>query len=64
MATLEAYHLRFGLGGDFYPAGEGGEVELFSDLWLHPEQFIVRWEPGPAGGPIELSHRWIIPNGA
>ena len=64
MATINAYHLRFGLGGDFYASGDGGGVTLSSDLWLHPEQFIVRWEPGPADGPMELSHRWIIPNGA
>jgi hypothetical protein len=62
--TLETYHLRIGLGGDFYPLGPGGEITLYSDLWLHPEQFIVRWEPGPAGGPIELSIPWVIPNGA
>jgi len=54
----EAYHLRIGLGGDFYPAGPGGEIEFFSDLWLHPTQMIVKWDPGPAGGPIELSVSW------
>lgn len=64
MATLETYHLRIGLGGDFYPAGPGGEIEFFSDLWLHPEQMIVKWDPGPAGGPIELSSHWLLPNGA
>ncbi len=64
MDTLETYHLRIGLGGDFYPQGPGGEITFFSDLWLHPEQMIVRWEPGPAGGPIELSIRWLLPNGA
>ncbi|MCU0280309.1 MAG: hypothetical protein MUE66_00415 [Acidimicrobiia bacterium] len=63
MATLETYHLRFGLGGDFYPAGPGGEIEFFSDLWLHPEQMIVKWEPGPAGGPIELSIPWAAAGG-
>ncbi len=46
----EAYHLRIGLGGDFYPAGPGGEIEFFSDLWLHPKQMIVRWDPGPPEG--------------
>lgn len=63
MATLETYHLRIGLGGDFYPAGPGGEIEFFSDLWLHPEQMIVRWDPGPAGGPIELSIPWAAAGG-
>ncbi|MBN2114485.1 MAG: hypothetical protein JW785_10205 [Acidimicrobiia bacterium] len=55
------YHVRFGLGGEFYALDGEGEIEFFSDLWLHPEQFIVKWEPGPAGGPIELSTPWNAP---
>jgi len=61
--TIEgAYHIRFGLGGDFYPLGPGGEIGFFSDLWLHPEHLIVKWEPGPAGGPIELVTPWALPD--
>jgi hypothetical protein len=62
--TIAAYHLRFGLGGDFYPTQPGGEITVFSDLWLSPEEFIVRWDPGPAGGPLELVEPWLIPGGA
>jgi hypothetical protein len=53
-----AYHVKFGLGGDFYPLGPGAEITFFSDLWLHPDQLIVEWDPGPAGGPIELLVPW------
>jgi hypothetical protein len=53
-----AYHLRFGLAGDFYGADPGSEITFFSDLWLHPEQLIVKWDMGPAGGPMELAEPW------
>jgi hypothetical protein len=51
-----AYHLRFGLAGEFY--GTDIDIAFFSDLWLHPDQLVVKWDTGPAGGPIELSAPW------
>ncbi len=62
-AFAGAYHLRFGLGADFYGVLPGAEITSFSDLWLHPEHLIVKWAPGPAGGPIELAVPWAAPEG-
>ena len=58
-----AFHISVGLGGDFYPLGPEGEITTFSELWLHPEQLILRWDMGPAGGPIELATPWPVPDG-
>jgi len=62
-AFEDAIHVSFGLGGDFYPAGPGGEVTFHSDLWLHPEQLILKCDMGPAGGPLELAEPWHVAEG-
>lgn len=52
--TVEgALHVRFTLGGDFM-----GGAEATSDVWAHPEWFLLKWEETLAFRSIELASPW------
>lgn len=52
-------HLRFGLGGEFFGVEEGQPITAFSDLWVSPENLILRWDPAPGfGAALALVSPW------
>jgi hypothetical protein len=53
-----AWELHIGLAGDFYGVAPGEDITAYSDLVLDPQQFILKWDPSPAGGVLELVTPW------